>query len=169
MVSQTFNPTSRPSVRPSFRPSVSPSSSPTQTQSLQTQIICNIVAATNINSITSYTVWSCTSNVPATAICETTPWIGVTCSSGAVTGFKLSTIGLTGSITSSLGRLSNLLSLDMSFNSLTGSIPSTLGNLRVCTSIFLSNNKLGGTIPASFGQLSSLATPKLAPEALPNK
>ena len=66
--------------------------------------------------------------------------------------------GLGGAIPSSLGRLSNLQSLDLGTNFFTGSIPTSLGNLGNLTFLDLSWNALSGAIPPALGNLRSLQT-----------
>lgn len=64
--------------------------------------------------------------------------------------------GLSGVIPSALGSLSNLDSLFLQTNSLVGPIPSELGNLTNLKSLDLSNNRLTGTIPAELANLQKL-------------
>ena len=56
-----------------------------------------------------------------------------------------------------MGSLSNLESLDLSFNELTG-IPGELGSLSNLETLYLGFNELAGTIPAELGSLSNLET-----------
>uniref|UniRef100_A0A5B7CDV9 Putative LRR receptor-like serine/threonine-protein kinase GSO1 n=1 Tax=Davidia involucrata TaxID=16924 RepID=A0A5B7CDV9_DAVIN len=59
-------------------------------------------------------------------------WRGVSCSlqdQVQVVGLNLSNSSLAGSVSPSLGRLRNLLRLDLSSNQLSGPIPSNLSNL----------------------------------------
>jgi hypothetical protein len=70
------------------------------------------------------------------------------------TGLFLS--GLSGSIPSEIGNLTNLESLYLNNNQLTGLIPSEIGNLTNLTSLNLSNNQLTGSIPSEIGNLTNL-------------
>ncbi|KAM0991809.1 hypothetical protein ACFX2I_010125 [Malus domestica] len=108
-------------------------------------------------------------------------WEGVTCNDSRVTALGLSAINVKGKIEGDIGGLSELRSLDLSFNkgltgslsprlgdlsklnililagcSFTGSIPSELGNLKELTFLALNTNNFTGSIPASFGKLSNL-------------
>ena len=83
-----------------------------------------------------------------------------------VTGLALSEKGLTGSIPSGLGDLSNLTTLNLSRNGIIGSIPSGLCDLSNLTTLNLSRNQLTGTIPSELGDLSSLGTLDLATNQL---
>ena len=68
----------------------------------------------------------------------------------------LSSNGLTGSIPASLGSLSNLEYFRLDRNDLTGSIPSSLGNLTEVWNFELQDNNISGSIPSSFGNMSDL-------------
>ncbi len=63
---------------------------------------------------------------------------------------------LQGSIPTSIGNLSKLDDLDLRFNQLTGSIPSSIGNLDKLVELALKGNQLTGSIPSSFGNMSFL-------------
>jgi hypothetical protein len=63
---------------------------------------------------------------------------------------------LTGTVPSSLGKLTALTALHLDRNNLTGTVPSTLGQLADLTSLQLDSNSLTGTIPSTLGQLSYL-------------
>ncbi|VVA14510.1 PREDICTED: probable leucine-rich repeat [Prunus dulcis] len=108
-------------------------------------------------------------------------WEGVTCNNSRVTALGLPAMDLKGQIEGDIGGLSELISLDLSFNKgLTGSlsprlgdlsklnililagcgfsgnIPEELGNLGELTFLALNTNKFTGQIPASLGNLSNL-------------
>nr|GEW93834.1 putative leucine-rich repeat protein, plant-type [Tanacetum cinerariifolium] len=63
---------------------------------------------------------------------------------------------LNGSLSESLGRLTNLRDLDLSDNNLAGSVPEALRKLRLLQSLDLSHNHLIGSIPDFLGKPSKL-------------
>ncbi|MQL99849.1 hypothetical protein Taro_032580 [Colocasia esculenta] len=110
-----------------------------------------------------------------------TPWEGVKCNDSRVTRLSLSTMGLKGTLSGDIGQLSELQSLDLSYNkdlgstltpqignlkklatlilagcSFSGSIPTEIGNLPQLSFLALNSNNFTGSIPASLGQLSNL-------------
>ena len=99
--------------------------------------------------------WTTNTNWSTTAALST--WHGVTTDSdGRVTQLNLSDNGLTGTIPTALGDLSNLQELYLWGNELTGPIPAELGNLSSLQILSLQNNNLSGEIPAALGNLASL-------------
>ncbi|XP_076891364.1 receptor-like protein EIX2 [Bidens hawaiensis] len=70
----------------------------------------------------------------------------------------LSSNQLTGTIPVSIGSLSLLQILRFSNNQLSGLIPNTIGGLSSLNSLDLSYNKLNGSLPESIGRLSNLVT-----------
>lgn len=109
------------------------------------------------------------------------PWEGVTCNKSRVTSLGLSTMGLKGKLTGDIGQLTELRSLDLSFNrgltgplspqigdlsklnililagcGFSGNIPDALGNLSELSFLALNSNNFTGKIPASLGKLSKL-------------
>ncbi|PRP81701.1 putative receptor-kinase [Planoprotostelium fungivorum] len=83
---------------------------------------------------------------------------GVSCTSGIVTGLSLSGLSLSGTLSSSIGSLTNLTSLSISMTRLNGQIPSTIGQLKSLTNLQLMNNMFGGPLPSSMGNLYNLQT-----------
>ncbi|BFG34678.1 hypothetical protein CerSpe_209520 [Prunus speciosa] len=63
---------------------------------------------------------------------------------------------LSGRIPSSLGALSSLQLLSLSYNNLSGPIPNQLGNITALQILFLGQNRLSGSLPPSFSNLSNL-------------
>ena len=62
----------------------------------QESAICGFIAATNIESISTHTMWSCNANgVTSTDPCSP-GWSGISCSGSAVDNLGLGNIGLTG-------------------------------------------------------------------------
>ncbi|KAL8171516.1 hypothetical protein V2J09_023320 [Rumex salicifolius] len=110
------------------------------------------------------------------------PWEGVTCNDDTrVTALKLTSMGLKGSLEGDIGGLTELRSLDLSFNKdltgplspalgllnklnmlilagcgFSGRIPQELGNLTQLLFLALNSNKFTGEIPASLGYLTNL-------------
>ncbi|KAH1097302.1 hypothetical protein J1N35_014223 [Gossypium stocksii] len=109
------------------------------------------------------------------------PWEGITCNSSRVTALGLSTMGLKGKLSGDIGGLTELRSLDLSFNrdltgslsprlgdleklnililagcGFTGNIPEELGNLAELSFLALNSNNFTGKIPPSLGKLSKL-------------
>ncbi|GLT74642.1 hypothetical protein SLA2020_464290 [Shorea laevis] len=109
------------------------------------------------------------------------PWEGVTCNNSRVTALGLSTMGLKGKLSGDIGELTELRSLDLSFNrdltgslsprlgdlqklnililagcGFTGSVPEELGNLTELSFLALNSNNFTGRIPPSLGNLSKL-------------
>ncbi|GJM92765.1 hypothetical protein PR202_ga09261 [Eleusine coracana subsp. coracana] len=102
-------------------------------------------------------------------------WDGVMCNNGRITSLRLSSINLQGTLSNSIGQLSELVYLDLSSNSgLTGPLPTSIGNLKQLTTLFtggipqelgnltqlsflaLNSNSFTGRIPASIGLLTNL-------------
>ena len=85
-------------------------------------------------------------------------WEGVTTDeNGRVIYLWLQDFGLSGSIPSSLGRLTSLLALSLSYSQrLTGPIPSSLGDLVNLQVLGLQSSSLTGPIPSSLGNLTDL-------------
>ena len=84
-------------------------------------------------------------------------WYGVsTDDNGRVTVLDLAGNQLSGSIPSSLGRLTNLTVLQFNSNQLTGPVSSVLGQLMNLRELYLYANQLTGPIPSFLGQLTNL-------------
>ncbi|CAO2046605.1 unnamed protein product [Urochloa humidicola] len=86
-------------------------------------------------------------------------WKGVNCSlthPGRVTVLQLPGNTLAGPISSSLGNLTFLMTLDLSANGFSGSIPHGLARWRNILQLLLGGNNLSGRIPASLGNASAL-------------
>ena len=84
-------------------------------------------------------------------------WHGVTTDAdGRVQRLGLSFNGLSGTIPTELGNLTNLQSLNLWNNDLSGTIPAELGNLANLQWLNLLGNDLSGSIPAELGNLTNL-------------
>ncbi|WOK95895.1 putative leucine-rich repeat receptor-like protein kinase [Canna indica] len=119
-------------------------------------------------------------------------WEGVlNCSNSRVTELKLFNMGLEGTLSSEIGSLTGLQSLDLSYNKdlegelpssigmlkqlhtlrliackFSGIIPNELGNLQNLKILALNSNQFSGKIPASLGRLSHLQYLDLADNQL---
>ncbi|XP_015691317.1 probable LRR receptor-like serine/threonine-protein kinase At1g63430 isoform X2 [Oryza brachyantha] len=71
-----------------------------------------------------------------------------------------------GSIPKGIGKLRNLIVLDLSINQLVGSIPSEIGDMPKMLKIDLHANRLDGAIPPELGKLSSLTELRLSNNSL---
>lgn len=85
-----------------------------------------------------------------------TPWYGLSCQGGNVSGIALSGLNLTGFIPPQIVGLSSLTALDLSGNDLVGSIPAELGELSNLIQLNLGENGLTGSIPVELTGLSQL-------------
>ena len=75
----------------------------------QENAICSFIAATNIASISGYTMWSCTSDgITSTDPCSPV-WSGIGCNGSSIVRWDLSSVGLAG--TYYLGSISALYAL----------------------------------------------------------
>ncbi|XP_056696801.1 probable LRR receptor-like serine/threonine-protein kinase At5g10290 [Spinacia oleracea] len=84
-------------------------------------------------------------------------WSNVMCdSSSNVVSLTLSSMGLSGSISTKVGTLKTLTTLSLQGNRITGKIPQELGNLSSLTNLNLEKNRLTDEIPSSLGNLKNL-------------
>ncbi|MCL7048471.1 hypothetical protein MKW94_029437, partial [Papaver nudicaule] len=84
-------------------------------------------------------------------------WDGVGCSGSRVTSLGLSSMNLKGSLSGDIGGLSELRSLDLSFNDgLTGSLTTQIGSLKKLNLLILAGCSFSGTIPDEIGDLAQL-------------
>lgn len=86
-------------------------------------------------------------------------WHHVTCNSElSVTKLELGNLQLSGTLSPSIGNLSNLGTLSLEQNNISGLIPAEIGQLSNLNTLDLSNNQLNGQIPPSLGHLRNLQT-----------
>jgi hypothetical protein len=99
---------------------------------------------------------------------------GITCANGAVTSIVFSgefhadikrsakpssySLSLTGTISSAIGTLTSLQTLDVSGNELRGTLPEELGHLTDLSSLTVGVNHLSGSLPNSLTKLTKLGT-----------
>lgn len=75
---------------------------------------------------------------------------------GNLTVADLSGSGLTGTISTSLGKMTSLVSLTLDRNQLSGEIPGTIGMLTALRTLALSDCNLWGNLPSELSSLTSL-------------
>ncbi|KAJ6799320.1 protein NSP-INTERACTING KINASE 3-like [Iris pallida] len=84
-------------------------------------------------------------------------WRMVTCSAdGYVSVLGLPSQSLSGTLSPSIGNLTNLQSVLLQNNAISGPIPSNIGKLEKLQTLDLSNNQFSGSIPSSLGNLRNL-------------
>ncbi|CAL9207045.1 unnamed protein product [Musa hybrid cultivar] len=85
-------------------------------------------------------------------------WTGITCSNGSkirVVALNLSSMGLSGSLSPLIARMTALTDISFAYNNFTGPIPD-LSKLKNLQKLHLQNNQLTGVIPPSLANLSQL-------------
>ncbi|KAL6859127.1 hypothetical protein ACP4OV_018129 [Aristida adscensionis] len=99
---------------------------------------------------------------------EMTPcdWDNVNCQDNKVTEITLSSMGLQGTLSPSIARLTTLQRLFLDGNTISGGIPEELGNLSSLTTLNLGRNMFNGSIPDSLGRLSKLQSLDLSENIL---
>ncbi|KAL6843070.1 hypothetical protein ACP4OV_027144 [Aristida adscensionis] len=86
-------------------------------------------------------------------------WTGVTCDEGPrirVISLNFSSMGLTGSLSSDIAKLTALVNISFANNSLSGPIPN-LSNLSRLQRLHLQDNNLTGTVPPTLGTITVLS------------
>jgi hypothetical protein len=85
-------------------------------------------------------------------------WHGIECADndGYVTKIFLARNNLDGTLTPSLGNLTNLRHMDLSNNNIHGTIPPQIAELNHLQTLLLPTNSLGGPVPEEFSTMRSL-------------
>ncbi|GMP63455.1 hypothetical protein CsSME_00025144 [Camellia sinensis var. sinensis] len=85
-------------------------------------------------------------------------WEGIRCTNSRVTSITLASMGLTGQLSGDIQGLSELRTLDLSYNNgLTGSLPRSIGNLTKLSNLILVGCSFSGPIPETIGSLQQLS------------
>ncbi|KAI3863468.1 hypothetical protein MKX03_005933 [Papaver bracteatum] len=84
-------------------------------------------------------------------------WEGIVCKDSRVFSIQLSTMGLKGQLSGDIGSLTELQTLDLSYNTgLTGPLPPSIGELKKLTNLILVGCSFSGPIPSEIGSLPQL-------------
>ncbi|KAK6805194.1 hypothetical protein RDI58_002979 [Solanum bulbocastanum] len=115
----------------------------------------NPVDAAALKSLTNY--WYGPSDWNGADPCGSS-WEGVGCRNSRVISITLSSIRLKGQLSGDVQGLSELETLDLSYNKdLTGSLPQSIGRLTNLSNLILIGCGFSGPIPDSIGDLKRLA------------
>ncbi|XP_057797617.1 probable LRR receptor-like serine/threonine-protein kinase At5g45780 [Salvia miltiorrhiza] len=94
-------------------------------------------------------------------------WYMVGCSAESfVISLEMPSMGLSGTLSPSIGNLTHLRTMLLQNNQLSGNIPSEIGKLSELQTLDLSGNKFDGGIPGSLGLLARLSYLKLSKNKL---
>jgi Leucine-rich repeat (LRR) protein len=98
--------------------------------------------------------WACRNGQPEVTygVCG---WSGVSCSGGLITYLSIPKSGL-GQMSSFIGDLTSLQTLNGQYLLMRGTIPSSVGKLTALRYLYLHGNRLTGSIPSSLSQLTLL-------------
>lgn len=120
-------------------------------------VLCNMTTA--IPGLLSLTTpWKCP-NTAQINVFDWCTWTGVLCGgTNKIIQFDLNTKSLTGTLPSTMGKLTTLKYLYLQSNHISSTIPATLGNLTLLISLRLDVNSLEGTVPNTLSKLRSLST-----------
>ncbi|XP_074285056.1 leucine-rich repeat receptor protein kinase HPCA1-like isoform X7 [Silene latifolia] len=84
-------------------------------------------------------------------------WEGITCRDSRIISITLSSMGLIGILPGDIQGLSELETLDLSYNKgLSGNLPPEIGNLAKLTTLILAGCNFNGELPDTIGSLSKL-------------
>jgi len=121
--------------------------------------LCDLAAALNPSTWSSFYGWTCTNNVPNSVVCSgsQSSWSGIHCSGGEVTAIVLENADLEGSIPTSISSLTSLTRISLRQNSITGTIPASISKLSALQNLNLQFNSLSGSIPEALTSLPVLS------------
>lgn len=90
-------------------------------------------------------------------------WVGVQCRNNRISELRLPGMGLSGKLPeSTIGNLTELVTLSLRFNALSGSLPSDLSSLGNLRNLYLQSNQFSGPIPTFIFSLKNLVRLSLA-------
>ncbi|XP_047976216.1 leucine-rich repeat receptor protein kinase HPCA1-like [Salvia hispanica] len=84
-------------------------------------------------------------------------WEGISCANNRVISITLANINLSGQLSSDIVKISELQTLDLSYNKgMTGPLPQAIGDMKKLSSLILVGCGFSGPIPSSIGSLQQL-------------
>ncbi|XP_014631413.1 probable leucine-rich repeat receptor-like protein kinase At5g49770 [Glycine soja] len=84
-------------------------------------------------------------------------WVGIKCKNSHITSITLSSTGLAGQLSGDIGSLSELETLDLSYNKdLTGPLPESIGELKKLATLILVGCSFKGPIPDNIGNMQEI-------------
>lgn len=93
-------------------------------------------------------------HISANAHCR---WAGVACDGNfSITSLNISSMGLSGTLSPSVGLLPNLVNLSVADNHMSGCLPSEISALSLLVDLNISNNNFSCSFPSRFSHLKSL-------------
>ncbi|XP_020099807.1 pollen receptor-like kinase 3 [Ananas comosus] len=107
---------------------------------------------------TALSAWSSSAAAGSPPCDPSSPWPGLVCFRGILTGLRLSGLGLSGSFDpAALARFPALRSISLAGNSLSGPLPTSLfSSMPHLKKLYLDNNAFSGPIPASLANATRL-------------
>ena len=157
----TSKPTPRPTPQPTPKPTPKPAPAPTASTPLQRDgdALCDFYKG--IQDFDAHLQGWCVGPWPYKPCGSggVSDWPGVTCgATSRVVSLKLNGLGLSGTLSSTIGNLGALSYLNLSSNFFDGRLPSELGKLNSLQTLDLQSNSFYGRLPSELRQLSSLQT-----------
>ncbi|KAI7755390.1 hypothetical protein M8C21_010137, partial [Ambrosia artemisiifolia] len=88
-------------------------------------------------------------------------WDGITCKDSRIVSIILTSMGLSGNLSGDIGQLTELQTLDLSYNKFTGPLTPKIGNLKKLKKLHLVDCDFSGPLPETLGSLANLTSIRL--------
>ena len=89
-------------------------------------------------------------------------WRGISCLDGRIVTISMESFNINGPLPKTMGSLTKLKQIYLSYNGISGSIPTEFGSLTSLTELDLSNNEVSGEIPTSFCSITTFTDFRLS-------